>query len=210
VSGPWFRFDPVAMNLVANPGAAWKVRESDGGYAVFRVAGLVMSGSDPQSVLIEFRHQANTGAALGVLDSVTVDLTGGVGSVDFGAGAVVTPSACNWDLSVSPDFEIEFNAGCDAGSFRLVSSESFTALTNAANAPEYGEFLAVISGAFPSAIGDATGIFWYNIAGDNRLSPTFNVFLIRIGTAVYKLQVMSYYNTSGAPGFPTIRFVQLQ
>jgi hypothetical protein len=208
--GAWFRFDVGAGNLVANPTAVWKVRESDGGYAVFRVSVLTMSGDDPQSVTIEYRRQAGAGATLGSTGSVTADLTTGAKSIDFGAGAVVTPSGCNWDIVVTPELTIDFNAACDAGSFPIDSSETFTGLTTAAGAPEYGEFLAVLSGAFPASISDATGLFWYSIAGDNRLSPTYNVFLVRVGADVYKLQVLSYYSVAGVSGFPTFRFELLR
>ena len=60
------------------------------------------------------------------------------------------------------------------------------------------------------AVDDASGVFWYNIEGNNRLWPTFNVFLVEIGTAVYKVQVTDYYSATGASGFPTVRFEQLR
>jgi hypothetical protein len=208
-SGPWFRFDPMAQNLVANPGAAWKVDTSGDGYAVFRVSELVMAGFDPESVEIEYRYQSPSGS-LGSIGTVDVDLTGGPGSVDFATGTVVTPSGCNWDLVVTPSFSIDFNDACGAGSFPLDSSEDFTTITSAAGAPEYGGFLSVVSGAFPSSVEDATGIFWYNIEGNNRMWPTYNVFLVRVGTDVYKVQVLDYYSSTGASGHPTIRFLQLQ
>ena len=37
----------------------------------------------------------------------------------------------------------------------------------------------------------------YNLDGvSHQLSPTFNVYLIRIGAEVYKVQLTSYYNPS--------------
>lgn len=208
-SGPWFRFDPMANTLVANTGAAWKVRESDDGSSVVRVGNLDMAGQTPEGVTLEYRHQ-DAGATLDAAATVDVDFSQGTGYVDLSAGAVVQPSGCNWDLSVSPSFSIEFNAPCDAGSFPLDATEDFGAMTQADDAPEYGAFLSVISGALPSAVDDASGVFWYNIEGNNRLWPTFNVFLVEIGTAVYKVQVTDYYSATGASGFPTVRFEQLR
>jgi hypothetical protein len=124
---------------------------------------------------------------------------------------VVTPSGCNWDIVIVQELDIELNAVCGAGTFPLDTSESFTAMTTAADAPEYGGFLAVLSGAFPGTIEDASGLFWYNLDGNNRLFPTYNVFLVRIdGSSVYKVQVLDYYSASGASGFPRIRFQKLQ
>ena len=126
------------------------------------------------------------------------------------AGALGAPAGCGWDLSVAPSFRIEVNAACQAGTFPLDPTEDFTALTRADDAPEYGAFLSTINGAIPSSVGDAGGVFWYNIEGNSRLWPTFNVFLVRDGNAVYKVQITDYYSSAGASGFPTMRFEQLQ
>lgn len=211
-NGSWFRFDAAAGSLVANPVVAWKVDESGSGFAAFRVSNLTLGpGPDfePESVTLQFRHQP-AGGSLGPMGGVTIDLAAGDGYVDFASGAVVTPSGCNWDILFTQDLEVELNAACGAGTFPLDSSEDFTTLTSAANAPSYGGFLAVLSGAFPNSVGDASGLFWYNLEGNNRLSPTFNVFLVRVGADVYKVQVLDYYSSTGASGFPTIRFMLLQ
>ena len=209
VSGPWFRFSPQAGTLVANPGAAWRVRAADGGFALFRVAALQMAGQAPLGLTVEYRHQPESGT-LGATGSVAVSFAQGPAHIDLSTGTIVQPAGCNWDVRVTPQFGIEFNAACSAGSFPMDATEDFTAVTTASGAPAYGPFLATISGAIPNAIEDASGIFWYNIEGNNRLWPTYNVFLVRRGEAVYKVQVTDYYNTSGASGFPTIRFQRLQ
>ncbi|MEM7414328.1 MAG: HmuY family protein [Gemmatimonadota bacterium] len=208
-SGPWFRFDPISQNLVANPGAAWKVREGEGGYAIIRIAELVMDGQTPESVTIEYRRQDSAGGAMGDLSTIDVNLTMGPAFIDLSSGSVGAPIACGWDLSIT-FFAIDFNTDCNAGTFPLDAAEDFTSVASAGDAPEYGPFLSVVSGAFPTTVGDAEGIFWYNIEGNNRLWPTFNVFLVRVGTAVYKVQITGYYNSSGESGFPTMRFEQLR
>jgi hypothetical protein len=208
--GSWFSFSPGAGTLVANPGAAWKVRESGGGYALFRVSAMTLTPAMAlDSVTIEYRHH-DAGADLGALGSLDVEVEAGPAYVDLASGAVVTESGCNWDLVVTPAFEIDFNDACDAGTFPLDPLEDFTTLTAADDAPEYGGFLSVLSGAIPGTTGDASGVFWYNIEGNNRLWPTYNVFLVQVGTAVYKVQVTDYYNSTGASGYPTVRFEQLR
>ena len=208
--GSWFRFSPQANTLVANPGAAWRVREAeDGGHALFRIAELVMSGNTPVSATVEYRHQ-DAGGDLGAIQTVTVDYGEGDNHVDFSSGAVVTPSDCNWDIVLTPAFAIDFNAGCDAGSFPVDGTEDFTTLVTAADAPEYGAFLSAISGAIPNSIDSPEGIFWYNLEETQRLWPTFNVFLVRDGNDVYKVQVTDYYNSTGDSGHPTIRYEQIR
>ena len=105
---------------------------------------------------------------------------------------------------------IEFNDACGAGTFPLDPAEDFNALTSADDAPEYGGFLSTISGAFPGTIDDAGGVFRYNIEGNQRMWPTHNVFLVRAGSSVYKVQVVDYYSATGDSGFPTLRFEQIQ
>jgi hypothetical protein len=51
----------------------------------------------------------------------------------------------------------------------------------------------------------------YNITGtDNQIWPNFNVYLIRRGDDVFKVQITSYYNASGTSRQITLRSVQLQ
>lgn len=207
--GAWFQFSPQAGTLVANPGAAWRVREADGGFALFRVVELELNGNIPVRARVEYRHQ-DAGTNLGAPDTVTVDYSQGPNHVDFSTGTVVTPGGCNWDIVLTPQFSIDFNADCDAGSFPVDPTEDFTALTTADDAPAYGEFLSVISGAIPSTISSPEGIFWYNLENNQRMWPTLNVFLVQKGAEVYKIQVTDYYSSTGASGFPTVRFEQLR
>ena len=212
----WFGFDGRAGTLVANPRAAWKVQEGSGrGHAVFRVAELTMQGQRPVGLVVEYRRQ-DPGGALGEAQTVAVDLARGPGYVSFsqvralGPGEVQGPNACAWDIGATPALAIEVNADCDVGTFPLATTENFTALTTAADAPKYGGFLSAVGGAFPATVDDATGAFWYNIEGGNRLWPTYNVFLVRTGQEVYKVQITSYYAADGESGFPTVRFLRLR
>lgn len=209
MTGPWFTFSPIAGTLVANPGAAWKIQEAEGGYAVFRISDLVMDGQAAETVTVEYRR-AEAGGTLGDAATIDVDVTQGPGFVDLSSGATVAPAGCGWDLSIAPSFMIEVNSDCDAGTFPIDPTEDFMAITTGEDAPEYGAFLSAISGAIPGTVDDASGVFWYNIEGNNRMWPTFNVFLIRSGSAVYKVQVTDYYDVGGESGHVSFRFEQLQ
>ena len=205
----WFNFSPQAGTLVANPNAAWQVREADGGFAIFRVSELEMAGMAPVSARVEFRHQ-EAAATLGRVASVAVNFAQGPSAIDFSTGSTIAVDGCNWDLTMTPTLGIDFNTDCNAGSFPLDAAADFETVTTANGAPEYGGFLAAISGAIPNSVEDATAVFWYNIQDRNFLWPTFNVFLIKSGSAVYKLQFLSYYNTADVSGHPTFRYIRLQ
>ena len=77
-----------------------------------------------------------------------------------------------------------------------------TELVSAASIPAAGS--AWTADAFA-----ASRWYRYNLAGDNRISPTFDVYLIRRGSAVYKLQVLDYYSDTGAPRNITFRYQQI-
>jgi hypothetical protein len=139
-----------------------------------------------------------------------VDYSLGDGHVDFSTGEVVVPEGCNWDVVLTPEFAIDFNVACGAGTFPLDGTEDFTALEVADDAPEYGGFLSSISGAIPNTIENPGGVFWYNLEENQRMWPTQNVFLIQDGAEVFKLQVTDYYSSTGESGFPTIRYEQIR
>jgi hypothetical protein len=51
----------------------------------------------------------------------------------------------------------------------------------------------------------------YNITGtDNQIWPTFNVYLIKRGNEVYKVQLIGYYGPAGEPRILTMRYARLR
>ena len=206
----WFRFDFQMGSLVADPGAAWKVRESSGrGYAVFRVSMLEMEGQRPVGVTVEFRRHEPNGT-LGAAETVAADLRRGPVFLSFADGPAMNPAGCGWDIGVIPDLSIQLNADCGAGTFPLDTTDDFTAIARADDAPDYGGFLSTISGAFPATVDDASGFFWYNIQENSRMWPTYNVFLVQVDRQVYKVQVTNYYDATGNSGRPTLRYQRLR
>lgn len=212
----WLSFG--AQGPIANPNAVWKVRRaSGGGYALFHTTGLTIAGSDPQSatlgtVTVEWRYQPANGS-LGAKQQATIDLTAGNTTLNFATGAVAPPSGCDWDIQADgTEFALATNAACDVGTAPLDATQTFDGATTASDALQYGAFLAGLTGAIPysASLDDPKGPFLYNLAGDNRLSPTFNTYLIKVGAAVYKIQLINYYSSTGASGYPTMRYAQIQ
>jgi hypothetical protein len=102
------------------------------------------------------------------------------------------------------------NTACNVGTYPAPVSPTFTAATSASDAPEYGAFLAGLTGPIPNSITDPSAPFRYNLQNDNRLHPTFNTYLVKVGANVYKLQVINYYNAAGASAHPTIRYALIR
>lgn len=214
-------FTPTSTGLNANPLAVWQLRRASGtgagAFALIHVT-AIGNGAPPavrmNSITFEYRLQSAPGE-LGAAQSATLDLPDGTAEagLNLSTGAQVTPTAgdCSWDVKATEDYTFEVNAGCNAGTFPLDASQTFASATQADNAPQYGAFVSQVSGPIPAGVENRSGPFLYSLAGDNRLSPTFTVYLVKVGSAVYKVQFISYYNsTSGASGYPTIRYKQIQ
>jgi len=210
----WLSFG--AQGPVAN-GAGWKIRRaSGGGFAVFRATGLTLGGTSQQNatlktVTLEWRYQPASGS-LGAKQTATLNVEAGSGAIDFATGAVSAGTGCSWDLRAAASFAMSPNAACNGGTFPLSAAETFDDLASAGDALQYGGFLSGLSGAVPftTALDNPSGPFLYNLAGDNRISPTFNIYLIKAGSALYKLQLIGYYSATGGSGYPTLRYAQLQ
>lgn len=215
----WFTPTPTGLN--ANPLAAWKLRRATGAgtgaYAVIRVA-AIGNGAPPAvrmtSITFEYRLQTAPGT-LGSLQSATLTLPTGTteAGLNLTTGAQVAPAGgdCSWDVRVTDQYTFSVNAACAAGTFPLDASESFEGLTSADAAPQYGPYVSQISGPIPASFEDPAGPFLYDLAGDRRLSPTFNVYLVRVGSVTYKVQLTRYYAVAGgASGFPTVRYAEIR
>ena len=157
---------------------------------------------------------------------LTVDASAGWAYVDLAAGAVVPQTAAaastTWDIGFNAT-NVVLNGGPNgpAGVTALclcqnggATNEQVLAMTLDGEAPD---FAAVTETSIPATTAawsaDAfTASRWYryNILGDHRVSPTFDVYLVRRGAAVYKLQVINYYGPAGETRRITFRYAKLR
>lgn len=186
----------------------WKVKTSSGAYALVRISAITLPGNALTAVIVESRMQ--TGTTVGAVQTLNVTFSGAA-SINLATNSVVTANGCNWDIRINPTtFEMITNAACNVGTYPGGSSPTFSNATSASDAPQYPLFVAQLTGTIPNSVTDLSAPFRYNLAGTMRLHPSFNIYLIKVGTKVYKLQVINYYNASGASGYPTIRAARIQ
>jgi hypothetical protein len=161
------------------------------------------TASSAGTVTIEYRYQGSVTGTLSAPESITVDLATGAKRVDLNA-RVVTTDAAAWDLLLD-GFTIRVNGG-------------ITGIGKAAAAVGSGEFSAAATAVtMANAYRQDTyaGIFGsnryyrYNLAGDFRVSPTFDVYLIKRGTRTYKVQIINYYSDTGVARLITFRWARL-
>jgi hypothetical protein len=194
----------------ANATAFWKVKLATGGFALLRVTAISFTPQfSLQSATIESRLQ--TGTTLGAPRTLVITPAGATASVNLTTNTQVTVNGCNWDVQFNPQsLALSVNSGCSAGTFPGGASPAFADVTSASDAAQYGAFLAGLTGPVPNSITDVNAPFRYNLQGNNRLHPTFNTYLIKSGTRVFKLQVTNYYGADGSSGRLTIRYAQIQ
>lgn len=81
---------------------------------------------------------------------------------------------------------------------------------------EGGDFDAVTSASIPTGdVWSATAFdesrwYRYNLAGGHQIWPTYQVYLVKRGSEVYKVQVISYYGENGENRQITFRYAQLE
>lgn len=209
--------DRAHLNLsgvpTANAANYWKARLANGSFAVFRVSRIRFTPQFAVDTLyIESRLQGATG--LGPVQTLALAPANQPRAVSLSANAVVpTPSGCAWDLQFNPapnSLALTVNTGCNVGTYPGGQSPTFANATAGNDAAQYAPYLSQLVGPIPNNVLDKNGPFRYNLAGNDRLHPTFNVFFARSGTKTWKFQVVDYYSNTGAPGFPTLRYARVK
>jgi hypothetical protein len=199
-------FTGTAASAAAVPTRSWIIRRTAGGVILGKFRVTAVSGATPTTagtITVEYAIQPTAGAAFGAVTTRTVDLTGAPVYLDLATGPV--SSTANWDLRLT-GYEIRLNGGVSGtGGVSAVIDEStpFTQITAqyASSAPPVAYRSDSYGGVFVNS-----PWYRYNITGtDNQIWPNFNVYLIRRGETVYKVQIISYYGPTGTSRQITLR-----
>jgi hypothetical protein len=150
--------------------------------------------------------------------SLTVDATTSRVYVDLAAAAVVKPAdptqSSAWDIALD-GASVQLNDGaqglCLCESARA-SDAQVLALTPA-DADLLFDSISANDVPAPGGAWTADAFSknsWYraNISGNGVVTPTYDVYLIRRGSVIYKLQVLSYYGPADQPGVITLRYAR--
>jgi hypothetical protein len=198
-------FTGSGAGAVASPDSVYFVRLSDSsGVAKVRVTQLQgASATSAGRVTLEYALAGNGQAAFGASRTAALDLATGAKSLDLQTGQPTT--GVDWELRFD-GFAARVNGGVsgpgNAAAAKITTATWATATpaTTAANAFRTD----VHAGVF-----NASRFYKYNIGGDNRITPTFDVYLIRRGSTVYKLQIVNYYSATGQARHIAFRYQQI-
>jgi HmuY protein len=189
---------------VAESDAAWLLRLEDGtSYAKLRVVSLSgPTATHAGSVTIEYAVQPTAEAAFEATQTAVLDAAS-LSSLDLSSGSTAPPEG-EWDLSLE-GFTLRLNSGVSGpgAAGATPSPEPFATVTSA----------AVDSRAYQ--VDGFSGVFgshpWYkyNLTGENIIHPTFDVYLVKRGADVYKVQLVDYYSPAGEPRNISFRYAKL-
>jgi hypothetical protein len=195
-------FAGAGATATADPNAVYLVRLADStSFAKVHVVQLQNPSSGAAGVVtLEYAVQADSTAAFGPVETIDVDLTSGAQQVDLNSGSAAA-SVAGWDLELE-GFTIRLNGGASGSgdAAAAVATESFDDISTAVT---FGS--AYRADSFTGIFGDAPW-YRYNLAGDNRISPTFDVYLLRRGSVTYAVQIVNYYSATDDPRRISFRF----
>lgn len=201
----------TAPNVAPTPSLAWIIRKGStsvilGKFRVTAISGA--TATSPGTVTFEYALQPSAGAPFGAVQSKTVTVGSSAVYFDLAAGAVST--SAQWDIAFN-GYAIRVNGGVSgSGTMMAVPDNAtpFASITSAyaATAPAQAYRTDEFGGVF-----SASRWYKYNITGtDNQIWPTYNVYLLKKGASVYKVQLTAYYGTNGASRQITIRYRKLR
>lgn len=202
----WYTYDIDTHQVSAVTTAAWKVRGAgaDPEYAKLRVTGISDATQSGARVTIEYAVQPAAGEPLGAVQTAVLD--GRTESVrfDFASGAVVDDGS--WDIELD-GYDLRVNGGVSGtgGAGAVAATEPFESMTDASDAPANVYRGDAFGGVFVSH-----PWYRYNLDGNHTIFPTYDVYLIDTPSGLYKLQITSYYSTTGEPHHVTFRYASLE
>jgi hypothetical protein len=201
----WYAYNVTTHEVSAVPSEVWKVRGAGPApeYAKLHITDIAGATQSAARVTIEYAVQPSAGEPLGATQSAVLDGHTGPVRFDFATSAVVETDS--WDIMLD-GYDIRINGGVSGtgGAGAVAADESFAAMTDASDAPAQiyrGDAFGGVFAMHPW--------YRYNLDGNHTIFPTFDVFLVKRGTAVYKIQIIGYYNTAGDARHITFRYARL-
>lgn len=208
----WWLYNPDDHTIAANADAWYVVRSADGESAArVHVTDIDQAAQQISTELYIQNVGESVFAETPVVWTAAID---GEGSACFDFEQMVEvdcdAQVQGWDLQ----FEIagggrSWNAWVNGGEIRGAGSQG--AAFGPVDSESIGDYSAM--DAVPAWFEDAAGgVFasssWYayNLDGNHRIWPNYRVYAVDTGEAIYKLQLLGYYDEAGSSGIITLRY----
>ncbi|HET6681751.1 MAG TPA: HmuY family protein [Gemmatimonadaceae bacterium] len=200
----WYNYNPQTHVVSAAPEKIFLVRSASGdAFVKFHVTDITGS-----TVTFEYAVAPSADQPFGAAQTAQATISDDAPAwFDLETGTVSsTEDPTTWDFAFV-GYSIEVNGGSSGGG---------SAGAAALDVP-FADFTSM--DGIPSSAFTADGFggvfvespwFRYNLLGDDHhIWPTFNVYLIRTGDDVYKIQLTSYYDLNGSARRITFRYQKL-
>lgn len=199
----WWSYDFATHTVTPVTDNSWIVRTAGGDeFVKLRIAGMQgASQQGPGEVTLEVATWQ--GDDYGATRSITLDATAGAVSVDLLTGTV---NGDGWDLRLEGyTFHVNGGVSGDGNAAVLNAGTPFADTPGADEAPASVFATDEFGGVF-----DEHPWYRYDLQGNHQIWPNYNVYLVRSGGDVFKVQLISYYNPSdGADRHITFRYAPL-
>ncbi|WP_323751747.1 HmuY family protein [Marinobacter sp.] len=217
----WSTYDPATGVISEKEDVGYLVRSAEGdSYARMRVVDFnfpTRAGNGIESFTFEFDVQAAGASQFSstpIVFATPPDYDGTDACFDFDAANVVDcASSSAWDVQV----------GFSGRDWYLKSSSSASGQGGAAGPMPWAELASYNAdpGVPQLYTTDSTGgvlseypWYAYNLTGQHKIWPNFRTFLIKsdvsdTASSVWALQIVGYYDESGASGQPVVRWLEV-
>jgi len=206
----WVLVHPRTHTVVPIPGGMYMARTAEGTtFGKMQVTAIENAVQQHAGeVTIRYAVQTEIGGSFGDTRTSTLNLAeNSPAYFDLLTGSISDES--NWDLSLE-GFTFRVNGGVSgtgmAGAGR--HEGDFDSLLDVNRVPS----TVYVGDSFGGAFADPDPRrrwFLYNLQGGHQIWPTFNIYAVRRGSEIYKLQLTSYYNGTGESRFITLRYFPL-
>ena len=206
----WWAYDATSHVVSAVPGKVWALRTWAGApFVKFHVTSLTGSTqTSAGTVHVEFAVQPAIGAGMGAPQTaeIVAPSDGSPVYFDFASNSSSTDSSAHaWDIAIQ-GYTIRVNGGVSGpGQAGAVPMDAaFDDITSVDDVPEVAYKADAFGGVFA-----ASKWYRYNLEGHHQIWPTYDVYLIKRGEVVYKVQITGYYSATGAARHITFRYAPL-
>lgn len=224
INGDWFTASRTGPTVIHSD-KYWLLRSKTGdSYAKLRVISADNSGFQGALKTVKFGIQLQADGAssfaaelqqdITFVPSPPADLRGPDLCVDFDL-STSAPAAITVDCSTSNwDFKMTATTRDPAGSYaiRLNGGSTLGGSQTQAEIDAIADASTLSQGWSGDSVNDVfSDNSWYAYTGapDHKILPNFRVYVIKDGASYYKLQVQSYYNSSGASRYLTVNVENL-
>lgn len=212
----WYSYDPTT-HAVAAASNVWGIRlaSTSGAYAKFHVKSIPLAGqSNAGPVTIEWAMQSSATGALGADKQLVVDLTAGSKVyLNLTTGVPSATPTAGWDIAMQ-GYAIYVNGGTsgsgNVGAVSLVPSSFYASYAAITQIPVGATGIPSSAFSTDGAGGAFRASEPYRYDGTtHQVWPTYDVYLVKKGSDVYKVQVTNYYSTAGVFGNITLRYAKI-